>query len=65
MSNTFEKDLENLINFHSKEHDSNTPDFILAQYLLLCLDVFARTVQAREDWYGKDQKRTHQLAGGE
>ena len=34
---TFERELESLINRFSKENDSNTPDFILAQYLLGCL----------------------------
>lgn len=61
MAKTFEKDLENLINYHSKEGDSNTPDFILAQYLLACLEAFATTVKARENWYG----RTHQTSGGD
>lgn len=51
MPKTFKQDLENLINFHSKERDSNTPDYILAQYLLACLDAFNHTVQAREDWH--------------
>lgn len=44
----FEMDLENLINRYSKENESNTPDFILAQYLVGCLKVFNQTVQQRE-----------------
>ena len=48
----FEKELEQLINKHSKENGSNTPDFILAEYLLRCLDNFNRTCLEREDWYG-------------
>lgn len=51
---TFEKELEQLINRHSQENASNTPDFILAQYLRSCLDVFATAVQQRETWYGRD-----------
>lgn len=50
----FEKQLEHIINCHSIENESNTPDFILAEYLRGCLDVFARTVAARESWYGRN-----------
>jgi hypothetical protein len=37
---TFEKDLEILINKYSMENDSNTPDFLLKDYLINCLDNF-------------------------
>lgn len=50
---TFEEKLRSAINKHSKENDSNTPDFILAEYLLQCLDAFNKTSVAREKWYGK------------
>ena len=33
----FKKDLEHLINKHSIENGSDTPDFILANYLCNCL----------------------------
>ena len=49
----FEIELESLINKHSLENESNTPDFILAQYLVLCLMAFNKTSLAREKWYGK------------
>jgi transcription termination factor NusB len=49
----FTKELEELINKHSLENDSNTPDYILAEYLTLCLQAFNRTLQLREDWYGR------------
>ena len=45
---TFEEDLRNLINAHSKEMASDTPDFILAQYLCFCLDAFNRGVNRRD-----------------
>lgn len=48
---TFEKELENLINCHSQENASNTPDFILAQYLTGCLAAFNTATQQRESWY--------------
>lgn len=49
----FEKDLQRLINCTSQEKVSNTPDFILAQYLKACLDAFNGAVQMREAWYGR------------
>ena len=43
----FESDLEALINKHSKENGSDTPDYILAHYLLCCLTVFDNAVNTR------------------
>ena len=52
MSNDqFKKELEGLINRYSMERGSNTPDFILADYLYGCLLQFNETVAAREKWY--------------
>jgi len=48
----FRKELENAINSHSKENESNTPDFILAEYLVHCLLAFDLTTKARDKWYG-------------
>jgi len=48
----FRKELESLINRHSKENGSNTPDFILAEYLESCLAAFDTAVQNRSKWYG-------------
>lgn len=50
---TFEQALSSVINKYSKENDSNTPDFILANYITACLDAFTKTSIAREKWYGK------------
>lgn len=50
---SFEQELEHLINHHSMENGSNTPDFILAQYLRSCLLVFNAAVQQRETWYNR------------
>jgi len=49
----FEKELERLLNKHSMESGSDTPDFILSKYLLGCLEVYNSTVKAREKWYGR------------
>ena len=55
---TFEAALRELINFHGKENDSNTPDFILAQYIAGCLAAFNTAVQQRETWHGRDARPT-------
>jgi len=47
----FRTELEALINRHSMEKGSNTPDFILAKYLAKCLTNFDETVLARDKWY--------------
>jgi hypothetical protein len=49
---TFIKELEELINKHSVENHSNTPDYILAQYITDCLNTFNRVTAARDKWYG-------------
>jgi len=46
--------LRNLINSHRIENMSDTPDFILANYLKNCLENFAEAVNARETWYGRE-----------
>jgi hypothetical protein len=53
----FKKELEQLINKTSRENDSNTPDFILAEFLTNCLSTFNFTIQRREAWYGREPKK--------
>lgn len=50
--NGFKKELESLLNKYSKENGSNTPDFMLAEFLNGCLEVFNMTVMTRSKWYG-------------
>lgn len=47
----FEKELENLINKHCLENQSDTPDFILAAYLCGCLDAFTQAARQRDHWH--------------
>ncbi len=47
------KEIETSINRASAENSSNTPDFILAEFLLDCLAAFDKASRAREKWYGK------------
>lgn len=52
-SGAFGKELEALLNRHSIENDSNTPDFILAEYLRQCLAAWNLAVAAREEWFDR------------
>lgn len=51
--NNFTTELTALINRYSKENESNTPDFILAQYIEDALAAFTKASRERERWYGK------------
>ena len=46
------KKLEEAINSVSAESGSNTPDFILAEYLMDCIAAFDKATKRRESWYG-------------
>lgn len=48
-----EIELSSLLNRHSQENASNTPDFVLAQFLLASLAAFNASVVRREQWYGR------------
>lgn len=45
--------LSRLLNRHCRDNGSNTPDFILAQYLANCLDAYDIAVQQRAQWFGR------------
>ncbi len=49
----FEQDLRFLINKRSMESLSGTPDSILAEYMVHCLNAFTLATRAREQWYGR------------
>ncbi len=64
---TFEKELKGLINKHSMENGSDTPDFILAKYLRSCLLAFNGATRRRERWYGREMEASAKeevIAGG-
>jgi hypothetical protein len=50
---TLASELSAVLNRYCAENDSDTPDFILAAYLLECLESFSRAVRQREAWYGR------------
>jgi hypothetical protein len=52
----FREDLRELINRHSGENVSNTPDYMLADYLIACLNALDETINKRASWYGRFDK---------
>ena len=48
---SLEEEIREAINRHSAENGSDTPDFILAQYLIGCLTNFNNAVRRRTEWY--------------
>lgn len=48
---SLEGEIREAINRHSAENGSDTPDFILAQYLIGCLTNFNNAVRRRTEWY--------------
>lgn len=48
----FRSELEKLINRTSMENGSNTPDFILAEFLVGCLAAYDHATKTRDAWMG-------------
>jgi hypothetical protein len=48
----FKTQLTELINREGLENGSDTPDFILAEYLINCLLVYEVAIQSRTKWHG-------------
>lgn len=51
------EEIEAALNRCCAEQESNTPDFILAQFLIACLAAWDAGVNAREEWYGRRSSR--------
>jgi hypothetical protein len=52
----FQIELTKLINNHSLENITNTPDFIISNYLINCLRSYHTLHFNRDIWYCKDEK---------
>ena len=52
-SKSLREDIAAVLNSHSVENASDTPDFILAAYLIECLKAFEVATEKRERWYGR------------
>lgn len=53
-SPVLQQELASLLNRWSQERQSNTPDFVLAEYMLNCLAAWNKAMRDREKWYGRD-----------
>ena len=53
---SFQDELRSLINRYSRENKSNTPDFILVDYITDSLNAFDKATNEREKWYGRRSK---------
>lgn len=53
---TFARELGRLINRYSLENGSNTPDHLLASYMIRALDAAQNLVSRRDHWYGVELK---------
>jgi hypothetical protein len=52
VSEGLERDLAAVLHRYSQENGSNTPDFLLAEYLLACLATWNTYVVKRDKWHG-------------
>jgi hypothetical protein len=48
-----EKELAALLNKYSQEEGGDTPDFLLAEYLVSCLSTWNTIVKKRDVWWNK------------
>lgn len=48
------KEIRDVLNQHSRENPSNTPDFILADYLEACLVAFENASNQRTAWHSNN-----------
>jgi len=48
----FMRELAQVVNRNGAERHSNTPDFVLGEFLFECMAAFDRATVAREKWYG-------------
>jgi hypothetical protein len=51
----FRKELTALVNRHSLENESDTPDFILADFLIRALQAFDQGVRSRTEWFREEE----------
>lgn len=48
----FKEQIAAIINMEGRESNSNTPDFLLAEFMVSCLVSAEHLINAREAWYG-------------
>jgi hypothetical protein len=50
-----QEELRRLLNSLSIENGSDTPDYVLAEYLISCLQAYEKAIAAREAWFSGDE----------
>ena len=63
LEDKLQSELRELLNRHSAESRSNTPDFVLAEYLIHCLRAFDYAVRYRASVHELDQKAPQTASG--
>jgi hypothetical protein len=58
------EDIQHVVNCNRAENGSDTPDFILAQFLVDCLTAYDGAVAARERWYGREKQSACTIGTG-
>ena len=53
---SFSGALQDLLNMHNEENTSDTPDYVLREYIIDSLAAFNKAVQWREQYYGRDPR---------
>lgn len=59
---TLTDEIKAIINRRSRENESNTPDFILAEHVVACLEAMEELVKHRDKWYGIQPQPGHPFA---
>ena len=52
MSDSLAEQIRHILNWTSRENESDTPDFLLAAYLMSCLEAGENLIVSRDKWYG-------------
>ena len=58
-----EKELITLLNTHSTDNECNTPDFILAKYLIGCLNNYKEATNKNIEWHKEGTTKDYQIIG--
>ena len=62
MATPLQKDIQHLLNRYSQEKESDTPDFVLAEYLIACLDAFETAIARRKEFAPKIIGKKHEIS---
>ena len=47
------REISSVLNKYIQENRSNTPDYMLAEFMLGCLNVYENTISKREVWFNR------------